>query len=275
MKKSYLNLIIGIIVSLIILSGCATAPKIKYTTDIQVRLVENIQAEQKQEGITIKLEPIDDKEYEKSYYTQKFGVIYTPILSTTPGEYEKEFKVEFYYKLTPFQITIFNDTDHILRMRDSRVVFIDPGSDEPIMAFDKQTILDDIEILPIYDKLSKSLKQGYPETAQEYINQQLLKNITKIVKKLKFVNAFNREIMPGMKYSGIIVFPVDPVDAADGKISFIDMISETDSAGNPTKKVRFDYYVKSIKRYWRYNPETDTEWKEISESEYNAGQTQP
>lgn len=273
MKRSIL---IATMLSIVILmlSSCASGPpKIQYTTDIQVKLAQNIQAEQKKEGITIKLEPIDDKIYEKSHFKQNFDVIYTPLLSSNPVQEKKEFLVDFFHKLTPFNVTIINNTDHILRMRDSRVVFIDPNDDEPIYALDKAAITEDMESLPVYEKLGKIIKEKYPQTAQEFIETQLFKNISKVVEKLKFVNGFNKEIMPDMKYSGIIVFPIEPELAADGKISFIDMVSKTDNAGNPTKKVRFDYLVQAMNRYWRYNPASDSEWKEISEQEYKAGQT--
>ena len=274
MKKRLLITMLLLIV-LVILSSCATTPKIQYGTDYQVILSKNSPAEQKKEGITIKLEPIDDKIYDQSYFKQDFTVIYTPLLATEPVQAEKELLIEFFYKQTPLNVTIINNTDHILRMRDSRVCFIDPNSDEPIMALDQATIMGDLESLPIYEYLGKKLKENYPQTKQSYIDSQLMMNIPKIVQKLKFINGFNREIMPDMKYSGIIVFPIDKVEAADGKISFIDMVSKTDNAGNPIEKVRFDYFVQAVKRYWRYNPETDTEWKEINEQEYEAGQVKP
>ncbi len=276
MKRSILMLTLVSIVILMLTSCASGPPKIKYTTDFQVKLIDKSTVEQVKEGITIKLEPIDDKIYEKSYFTQEFDVVYTPFLAEKPVRDKKEILIDFFHKQTPFNVTIINNTDHILRMRDSRVIFVDPNSDEPLMALDKAGLSDDIESLPVFGKITNYISEKYPQT-KDYvdIDEAVEKNIGKVIKKLKFVNGFNREIMPSMKYSGIIVFPVENEAAADGKISFIDMVSKTDKAGNPTEKVRFDYFVQAVKRYWRFNPASDTEWKEINEQEYKDGQVTP
>ena len=82
------------------------------------------------------------------------------------------------------------------------------------------------------------------------------------------------EILPGMKTSGYVFFPVKPEKISDGKISFIDMVSKTDAAGNPASKVRFDYKVKSLTYYYKVDPNTNT-WAAIKEDEYNKGLTTP
>ena len=153
-----------------------------------------------------------------------------------PEKKELNWKVKFFEKLLPFQVTIINNTGHILRMRDSRVAYIEPGSDEPLMALDKATILEDMEILPVYDQLIWMLNHYQHEIIND-LDECVEKGLRKVIKKIKFINAFNREIMPDMKFTGIVVFPIDPAEASEGKVSFIDMVSKTDNAGNPADEV--------------------------------------
>jgi len=260
---------------ILILSSCATTPKIQYKKLTEFGIAYNDEAKQTKEGISIELAPLDvTKEYKEAKYNQEFIVIYKPLLSDSYQKAKTEIIIDYFYQLTPFEVEIVNNTDHILRMRDSRVAFIDPDSDEPLMALDTGEILGDYEVLPAYQNLIDYITEKYPATG-DLIESGTEKALKKITKKLKFVNGFNREIMPGMRMKGIIVFPIDPVDAGEGKISFIDMVSKTDAAGNPIKKVRFDYRVKPNIKYLRYDKATDTEWKEINEQEYEAGQVKP
>lgn len=258
---------LGFFVSLIsllivVISGCA-APQPKYMKLVMFDVPE---AKQTQQGITIEVQPIDlRKEYAKPKYIGTFRLTYTPFLSANVVTEDIERLVGLYYQLLPLQVTITNKTEHILRMKDSRVVYIDPSSDEPVMAMDFRSSIDELEELPVFNHIYTEYKKKYKP--KNDLDASILKALRKIAKKVKFVNAFNREIMPDMKYTGLVVFPVDPAEASEGKISFIDMVSQTDSAGNPVKRVRFDYRVKPLTKYYRYNPATDKDWVEISESE--------
>lgn len=275
MRRSICFLMVLSIV-ILVLSSCASVPKIQYDKRTGFELADNIEAKQTKEGISIELLPFNvAKEYKQAKYIQEFTVIYMPLLSTDYVKEKKEINVDYFYQLTPFEVEIVNNTNHILRMRDSRVAYIDPDSDVPLMALDTGDILGDYEILPVYQNLIDFLTKKYPDTGGDLIEGETVKALNKITKKLNFVNGFNREIMPGMRLKGIIVFPIDPMAASEGKVSFIDMVSKTDTAGNPIEKVRFDYRVKPVIRYFRYNKATDTDWKEIDESEYKADQTKP
>lgn len=258
------------IISLLIVNGCATVPQIKYQKRISFDFEGNTPAKQTNQGITIELKPINDdlKESRKEEYKTNIRVKYIPFLATQPVIKDVEYQIGLYLRMLPFEATIFNNTDHILRMKDSRVVYISPGSDEPLIALNRDDILNNIESLPVYNYLAHDISNRYSLTE---VSAVLPIALSKVVKRVKFINNFEREIMPGMKYTGIIVFPIDPVKASEGTISFIDMVSETDMAGIPTKKVRFDYKIKPMYKYYRCNESTDKEWVEIPESEYGLG----
>ncbi len=265
------NLLIAIL-GVILLSSCASQIRTKYTTTKMFDLVDKNMAKQSKGGIEIEVKPVNDDFKKKSYFTQKIKVMYIPILSDQVVAENIPFEIDYFDGLTTFEVNIVNNTNHILRMRDSRVVFIDPDSDEPVMGLDKSTILDDFEsTIPYYNTLIKYITKNYDQTPPEIAETQVIRALQKITKKLKFINGFNKEIMPGMRAKGIIMFPVSPEQASQGKISFIDMVSKTDKAGNPTEKVRFDYSVKVLNRYWKYNAKTDKDWVEISASDYQKG----
>ncbi|CAN2044891.1 hypothetical protein GMMP1_1490006 [Candidatus Magnetomoraceae bacterium gMMP-1] len=265
MRKLYFSILAGVIFMVIIISGCATTPpKPIYLKKVLFDLTDSSQAIQTQQNITIELKPMNIvQEHLKSRYVQPFKITYIPFLSEKSVIKNVPLNVPFYHDLLPFRVTIINNTDHILRMKDSRVAYIDPSSDEPVMALDKAILYEDMEVLPAYNIIKNRLIKEY--TPLNDIDESIERSLKKIIKKIKFINAFNKEIMPGMRYTGVIVFPISPTEAGEGKVSFIDMVSETDQAGNIKRKVRFDYRVKPIYKYYKYDPATGRE-VEISES---------
>ncbi|GEM_PF-1942193 len=273
-KKSFTrkSFYYGIMIFLsILIVSCGTVKEVSYQKETYFDLGDKTQSKQSKGGISIILKPVGTNLYKKSYYKQQVPVIYKPFLQDE-GQYNVEVVFDYFRGLTPFEVTIINNTEHILRMGDSRIAFIDPSSDEPLMALDKSTIIDDLEgTLPAYNYHIKLIKEKYPRTPITLIETGVAKALYKITKRLKLVNAFNREVLPHMKYTGLVVFPVDPETAEDGKVSFIDLVSKVNEAGVPVEKVRFDYRVKTQNRFYKYDPETDVDWVEIDEEEYNMG----
>ena len=79
-------------------------------------------------------------------------------------------------------------------------------------------------------------------------------------KNYKLINDVNKEILPGFSYEGIFVFPVIPSFSSSGKVSFFDITTKVDSAGNPIEKTRFDFNLK--RRYVRmWYDSTEKAWK--------------
>jgi len=175
--------------------------------------------------------------------------------------------------LPAFKVKITNNTNHILRMKDSRI-FLVIGGDNPISAAskigdyqlrivdEKKNILqpvsyirDDKESLIYwltyfendYDSNRKKgfLDLPYPHGFASQVVKQNIKNY-------KLINGFNVEILPDFSYEGVLVFPT-LVSSADAKLMFYDIITKTDNAGNVTEKVKFDFPLKYENVSFWYN----------------------
>lgn len=256
MRKTFFQLIYFFFI--FILTSCATTPtevQNTYSKVVTFEFAEGTKSKQTQQNITIIMEPLDiEKEHKKPRYSQNVKIIYLPKYEKNPVTEKIPVKIPFYSGLLPFHVTIINDTDHILRMRDSRVIYVDPDSDTPLMGMNENSLYEDMESLPVYESLRQHLVNNY--NPHNDVDEQIEKALKKVVKKTNFINAFNREVMPSMKYSGVVAFPISIQEAKEGKISFIDMISKTDKAGNTLQKVRFDYRVKPKNVYYEFNPKT-------------------
>jgi len=271
MNRFLLYLVLVVSLSLL-LSGCAVGPKIVYTETTHYALVDSNMARQTQDDISIDLSPLQDSDYRESYFNQDIEVLVQPLFSESLVRQNTNIYVDYYRNLTAFKVTIYNNTDHILRMGDARIVYINPDSDEPVMALSKEQILSDIPYrVPFYTDLVAHIQNKYPKTPTEVAKGNSLLALTNVTKRLSFMNGFNKEVLPQMKSSGIVLFPIKPEQASQGKISFIDLVSKTDEAGNVLKKVRFDYAVKTFKKYWKKNNQKDKGWVEISKEGYEKG----
>lgn len=134
-----------------------------------------------------------------------------------------------------------NNTKHILRMKDARIYLIVEGMNP----------------LPAISSLGELLEQA--DYFQELTNQQLARQtiiynlppgffrtiILYNKKSYKLINDLKAEILPGFSYEGILVFPVIPSFSPQAKISFFDVTTKTDKAGNPIEKVQFDFNLQS------------------------------
>ncbi|MBN8705246.1 MAG: hypothetical protein J0L62_05185 [Bacteroidetes bacterium] len=252
-----------------LIQGCAVTPSVQYMKRTEPALADQTKAKQVNQGITISLKPLESREYSHPDFKQPVNVIRKGLGSDNFSKETLEFNYPIFRDMTAIEVTIINNTDHILRMRDSRVAFIDPDSDEPVMAYDKENMTEYLTELPSFKYSADYIKGSYPYT--EDVNDQVEKALKNIIKKIKFINGFNKEIMPGMKQTGVIVFPISLEKAGEGKISFIDMAAKTDAAGNVTEKVRFDYIVQPLLKYFKMEQGKDADWVEIEESVYKAG----
>ncbi len=258
------------LVAALFMFGCATTSKVQFTKTVEAALQDGAKSEQSIKDITIIVSPLDvSKELQnEEKYKKSIPVYYKPFLSEE-GLYATPMNLDFYYGTTPFEVTVVNNTDHILRMKDSRIAFIDPALDEPIMGLDVAAISEDVTLLPAYAKTNDEIAKLKPlNNNHKAAVETELKNIAK---SLKFVNAFNREILPGMRFSGIVVIPVSPEKMSEGKLSFIDMVSKTDSAGNPIERVRFDYRVQPVEKYWKLDPTLSKTWISVTKEEFDMG----
>ncbi len=160
-------------------------------------------------------------------------------------------------------VKIKNGTKHILRMKDARIYLVIEGQ-EPINALSTQ------------DEL---VREGVRFEAME--RQQWDTQVSKIILKIgdysfpigftrefisgkrsfyKLINDINKEILPGFTYEGMLVFPVVPSLYGTAKISFFDVTTKTDAAGNAVEKTQFDFSLQP-QRVQMWYDKTESKWK--------------
>lgn len=135
-----------------------------------------------------------------------------------------------------------NNTKHILRMSDARIYLIVEG-------------VDPLPAVPSLDELLEQADYFEAITNRERSKQTVLYVLQRpplpagffraLVfynrRSFKLINDLTAEILPGYSYEGILVFPVIPLFSPRAKISFFDVTTKTDKAGNPIEKIQFDF----------------------------------
>ncbi len=277
------------IVLAVILSGCS--PKIvqsTYKSESHLALSEKTSSQQSRGGIIVDVKLPSENEYKKSFVRQ-INVKIIPMATTANMQLDADgyfdiaenVELSFYLNLTPFNVVITNNTDHILRLKDSRIVFIDKSAEDPYRGLIKSEIIQDISLLPIYQLKVSELKQKYPKAKPGYIESQVRNALVSILDNMKIINNFDNEIIPGMKSSGVVIFPVSPRSLSEGKISFVDFVSKPDAVGNPTEKVRFDYETILLTKFFKSGAPVGTstsfksDWMDITREEYISGSRNP
>lgn len=269
------------------MTGCASVPptpKVQYAMSYQAKLANGIEAQQTKGGISINLTPVDiGTELTKSLYIHQIPYDYEPTFKFEGQTYQKQrtLVMNFFEGMTPFDVTIVNNTDHILRMKDARIVYINPNSDDPISPYNPLSSTDInnasvvinplITEMPVYKAAVDAIMAFNPSS---YLHETYIyKAVLEMMNGQKYINSLDREILPGMKYTGRLIIPKPPQSIAAGTLSFIDVVSETDSAGNPTARARFDYKVDHVVGYWKLDPAVSPTWAAITAEEYKAGMT--
>lgn len=256
-----LNLII--IISIILIAGCA--PTAKFHKSVDYSFDPPDKSEQTKQGVTIKMKYVDQNEIRNNrLYTQrvlKAGLLTTKVEELSP---EDVYVDPFKNKLA-FNVTIKNNTDHILRMKDARVVFVKSQSmDDPIPALHKQLLIGAIEDHPTVLHYRSKRSPLYDAIAYSWVAA-----LTKVYSsnKLKIINDVGMEIYPNFSASGILVFSIPPANATDGKVTFFDITTKVDKAGNPTEKEHFDFAIKAKEKFFRT---LGKETVEITSEEYQV-----
>ncbi|MCK9421231.1 MAG: hypothetical protein M0Q38_01395 [Bacteroidales bacterium] len=283
MKKSLLRVAQTLsILAIFVLGGCTTTKifQTSYQKVPYLSLAKDVPASQTKGGIIVELRTTKDNDYQEFGLKRNFTVKYKPIISLGTVLDENGLAtdvVSLNFNLTEemavFMVTINNNTDHILRMNDSRIIFVTPTSDDPKLGLNKESLKSLITELPIYNKTVSYLMSKYPETSPESIKNQVAAALFDIFGKMKIINNLGKEIIPSMKSTGFLLFDISPKKVSEGKISFVDVVSKTDQAGNPTEKVRFDYQTALNYEYYKLGPEG--KWTVISENEYTTGLSNP
>ena len=160
-------------------------------------------------------------------------------------------------------VRIKNGTKHILRMKDARIYMVVDGQ-EPFAAL---------------STLDELIQEGARFEAMEKrewdskVSQMLIKIgdysypdgfagslITTRRNYYKLINDVSKEILPGFTYEGMLVFPVSPALQGSAKVSFFDVTTKTDPAGNPIEKTQFDFSLQA-QRVQMWYDKAESKWK--------------
>jgi hypothetical protein len=149
-------------------------------------------------------------------------------------------------------------------MRDARIYLV-VGTQDPIPAIGSFSALlryaDDYERVDIEQAERKGgIFKSVPPTG--WVRQALGRNAT----AFKLVNDVGREILPGYSFEGMLAFPPLPANSGPVQVSFFDITTKTDAAGNPVEKTRFDFVLQ---------PQQVSMWFDRSDAHWKVGTPPP
>lgn len=161
---------------------------------------------------------------------------------------------------------IINNTDHILRMKDARVYLI-PEDQEPMSAYNIfESLLGTADLFEEATNryMAEQSRKGFIriQLGPRQLPKDFFRTLVRSHKNaLKLVNDLGKEVLPGFTYEGFLIFPAAPDLQGAAKISFFDITTKMDVAGNPTEKARFDFALKREQGSMWYDKE-EKMWKE-------------
>lgn len=167
------------------------------------------------------------------------------------------------------RVRIDNGTDHILRMENARIYLVPDGGD-PVEAVSSIE-----ELQSLASQFEREIRIWQQEEGG-LIQVELPPNffsriISSHQEAYDLIASLDTEILPDRSYEGLLVFPPFQKVPESATVSFYDVTTETDEAGNPTERVQFDFPLKKTTvKYW-YDPETE-EWKEGTPPQPSASQ---
>jgi hypothetical protein len=213
----------------------------------------------------INFEEYYKKDYEGKYWCYTFGV----------GEDQ----------VAAFLVDVQNGTDHILRMKDTRIYMEVEGKDPiaAVTALGDPTLMPRPGTEPITPVVPRSGLEGdeslvhwltyFEEEAERkrkketffdsqkkvpigLASQVILKNR----QAYKLVADVGAEVLPGRSLKGILLFPV-VISFDTATVSFYDVHTKTDAAGTPTEKQAFAFPLKLNRVQMKWDGEQEKRWK--------------
>jgi hypothetical protein len=188
--------------------------------------------------------------------------------------------------LAVFSVEIENGTDHILRMKDARI-YLEVEGHDPVAAVTK---LGDPTLVPATNPALKVIPKSAADGDESLIHwvtyweqeaektrskHTLMDGLYKIPIGLrsqvilqnrpayKLIADVGAEILPGKSMHGILLFPVTAsFDTAT--LSFYDISTKTDAAGNPTERQTFTFPVKLDRIQMQFDDKQEKRWKTVS-----------
>ncbi len=164
--------------------------------------------------------------------------------------------------LNVYKIKITNNTGHIIKMSDARILMRVEGEDpiKPVTKVGDPTLYEVGEskvLLPksaiekdeslvqwitwLYSEWDKNRKKGF--LSFEYPIGFPSQVIAINRKAYKLINDLNVEILPEDSYSGLLLFPRLIIDN-EISLKMYEFITKTDAAGNTVEKSNFDFKLK-------------------------------
>ncbi len=204
---------------------------------------------------------------ERYQYPQYFR--YQPSLLPEPyasydrnggGERYLFYGPDFKMGIVAARVKITNHTEHILRMKDSRIYLMVPG-ENPVAALGDIGALDDIFSKIENDFVARQQASLPMISLSSHIYPAGLYSAILKQKRSEYrlINDLSAEILPNFSLEGLLVFPVT-IGSPELTVSFFDIVTKTDQAGNPIKKTQFDFkYALRANNYWLDNQ--SDQWK--------------
>ena len=204
---------------LVLLAGCATAPKMVEVT----RLVPMSEADSKvtEKGVTIEITPID------SVTAGNYPQLSTQVTVKDKAlgmEVDKTLSIWNVLLGTTLALKITNNTGHVLNLAGTLINLTIQGQD-----FSQATMLD------ITNGWVAYFRQKYP------LQPSVPGEITNKVMSLPFWNESAR-IPPGRSKEVFVVFNTElKKGLGEAGLSIYDLVTQTDAAGNPTERANFEF----------------------------------
>ncbi|MDR3187943.1 MAG: hypothetical protein LBT94_01995 [Prevotellaceae bacterium] len=271
-----LKMCVGALIVSLVFAGCAI---LKYNTAYQkynfASLVDTLPISKG--GVSITMSNLDLNEYFKPEYSVQYPVLWNRNGESIQKTSTRYSIINLFYQMAAYNVEVVNNTNNVLSLADSRIALIIPDASEPVFALSKPEMKKLIETsqLPCILFETSQARREFPNLDIPLAKKALQEIVFGIVKGKSIVSR-TTEVLPGMKVKGYLVFPYDSEKIANGTVSFIDIKSSTDEAGNTTLKTRFDYKVREeqvfIKREYSQEQRKYLPFARISEEEYNAAQ---
>lgn len=247
-----------ILLIILALSSCATltTPKVPTLSFMEYALEEETSKVQEKSDIEINLDIVRLSDVYN--YPQFFSFR----INNLPQEYAGDSIIRSEYKPGPMgrswefpfatpdgrmqllfcSCKVKNNTEHILRMGDARIYLIVEGV-EPLPAISSfSQLLEQADYFEAVTNRERSRQTALIIFQRPPLPTGFFRAIVRYNKKsFKLINDLDAEILPRFSYEGILVFPVIPSFSPDARISFFDVTTKTDKAGNPIEKTQFDF----------------------------------
>ncbi|MGB9693634.1 MAG: hypothetical protein ACPLYF_02205 [Fervidobacterium sp.] len=172
---------------------------------------------QEMDNVIIEVKPIDETNW-KTFPEITPKVTYT-VIDPVWGKQTKTTEIYLLGANVQFKVSVTNKTGHVLRFSGSVIKLMD-------------------DLGNMYDPYLKS------EISTIHAGTGYETQISEPLRKIKYLDT-NVEILPDMTWTGYIAFQMPLKDVGETfKFVIYDLITQTDEAGNPKRKSRFEFNFK-------------------------------